>query len=265
MRDRRLCRGGCAPLSGGKQLCHVLSGSGFWRTLARAHSTTTGSVFTILFLYLLLLPHHVIPRSRPCGAIRIPAATPYAGVRWSGVPLENVHLPAGRVQARGRVVLCYCRVPLDLPAWQDVQHEPSQVNVSGYLGMGLCLTISFAPYQSLLNSNFTATRPLVASGPSQHLSYSSGRRNALALQGTLILQPYHDVAGILTTLVKSVIEPTYDSSEGMIWHLTLGRGDAGLQGEGLGVWGIVNKSNLRFVKQQRWDLVSVDACPSERC
>ena len=71
-----------------------------------------------------------------------------------------------------------------------------------------------------------------------------------------MLQPYHDVAGIVTNLVKSVIEPTFDSSEGLVWNVTLGRGEAGLQGEGFGVWGIVHKSNLRSVKQQRWDLVS---------
>jgi hypothetical protein len=113
-----------------------------------------------------------------------------------------------------------------------------------------------APYEALLRSNFTATRPLVSSGPSQHLSYSSGRRNTLALHGTLTLQPYHDVVGVLTNVVKSIIEPTFDSSEGLTWGLTLGRGELGLQGEGLGVWGIVNKGYLKSVKEKRWDLVS---------
>lgn len=112
------------------------------------------------------------------------------------------------------------------------------------------------PYDDLLKTNFAATRPLVHSGPSQHLSYSTGRRNVLSLHGTLKLFPFHDIAGILTNLVKPIIEPTADVSEGLVWSLTLGRGDAGLQGEGAGVWAVVNKTDLRAVKEKRWDLVS---------
>lgn len=121
---------------------------------------------------------------------------------------------------------------------------------------GLYAHIRNAQYEPLIRSNFTATRPLVSSGPAQHLSYSSGRRNTLSLHGTIVLQPYHDLVGLLTNAVKSVIEPTFDSSESLTWGLTLGRGELGLQGEGLGVWGIVNKGFLKSVKEKRWDLVS---------
>lgn len=115
---------------------------------------------------------------------------------------------------------------------------------------------AFEPYQSLLNHQFSTTRPLLASGPSQHLSYSTGRRNAVALHGTLTLRPYHNVVGLLIGIGKSIIVPTFDASEGLVWVLTLGKGDFGLQGDGLGVWAVVNKEVMRRVKEQRWDLGS---------
>ena len=114
-----------------------------------------------------------------------------------------------------------------------------------------------AQYENLLSSNFAATRPLVSSGPSQHLSYSSGRRNVLCLHGTLSLLPYHDVAGMVMHVGRSIIEPAYDASEGLVWGLTLGRGESGLQGEGFGVWAVVDKGQMRQVREKRWDLVSV--------
>ena len=123
---------------------------------------------------------------------------------------------------------------------------------------------SYKPYDSILKTNFASSRPLVHSGPSQHLSYSTGRRNVLALHGTLKLFPFHDVAGIVTNLVKSVIDPTADTSEGLVWGLTLGRGEFGLQGEGVGVWAVVNKSDLKAVKGGRWDLVGSSRFSWER-
>ena len=54
---------------------------------------------------------------------------------------------------------------------------------------------------------------------------------------------------------KSVIEPTYDGSEQVKLELTLGRGPEGLQGEGAGVWAVLNKSSMREIREQRFDLV----------
>lgn len=114
----------------------------------------------------------------------------------------------------------------------------------------------FAQFDDIVRNNFAATRPLVSSGPAQHLSYSTGRRNVLSLHSTLKLRPFHDLAGLIVDFAKGVIEPTFDSSEGLVFGLTLGRGESGLQGEGVGVWSIINKSDLRSVKDKRWDLVS---------
>ena len=100
------------------------------------------------------------------------------------------------------------------------------------------------------------TRPLLSSGPALHLLYSTGRRNVLCLHTTLSLLPYHDVAGLLMHVGKSILDPTYDGSEGIVFELTLGRGDAGIQSEGVGVWALVDKGVMRQTREKRWDLVS---------
>ncbi|WRT67341.1 uncharacterized protein IL334_004311 [Kwoniella shivajii] len=111
-----------------------------------------------------------------------------------------------------------------------------------------------APYQSFLSNQFTTIRPLLSSSPSLHLLYATGRRNLLSLHTTLSLLPIHDVAGLAIHFVKSIIEPTYNGGENLIFDYTLGRGELGLQGEGLGVWAVVDKSALRETREKRWDL-----------
>lgn len=115
---------------------------------------------------------------------------------------------------------------------------------------------SLQPYKSLLDSQFSQTKPMVSSSPSQHLVYSSGRRNLLSLHTTLRLLPYHDPMNLILETFKSIVEPTHDISEGLLFNFTLGRGEMGRQGEGLGVWSIVDKGAMRDVKATRWDLVS---------
>lgn len=60
---------------------------------------------------------------------------------------------------------------------------------------------------------------------------------------------------LIVDTVKSIIEPTHDASEVLLFDLTLGRGETGRQGEGLGVWSIVDKGAMRETKANRWDLV----------
>ncbi|WWD16133.1 hypothetical protein CI109_100558 [Kwoniella shandongensis] len=113
---------------------------------------------------------------------------------------------------------------------------------------------AIAPFQSFLLTQFTSVRPLLTSSPALHLAYASGRRSLLSLHTTIILLPIHDLPSLITHFVKSIIEPTYDGSEGLVFDLTLGRGAEGLQGEGVGVWGLVDKSVMRETKEKRWDL-----------
>lgn len=61
---------------------------------------------------------------------------------------------------------------------------------------------------------------------------------------------------LIADTVKSIIEPTHDVSEVLLFDFTLGRGETGRQGEGLGVWSIVDKGAMRETKANRWDLVS---------
>lgn len=97
---------------------------------------------------------------------------------------------------------------------------------------------------------------MVSSGPALHLLYSTGRRNVLFLHTTLVLTPFHDLFGLVTGLVKSITDPTADASEAIKCELTLGRGSEGLQGEGLGVFAIVEKGAMSTTRASRWDLVS---------
>ncbi|CAD6567438.1 MAG: hypothetical protein TREMPRED_003625 [Tremellales sp. Tagirdzhanova-0007] len=115
--------------------------------------------------------------------------------------------------------------------------------------------VMIAPYKPLLDSQFAATRPLLSSGPSLHLLYSSGRRNVLCLHTTLTLLPLHDLVGLLYRFGRSIVDPTHDISEGILFELTLGRGDAGLQSESVGVWAVVDKDSMRQTREKRWDLV----------
>jgi hypothetical protein len=114
------------------------------------------------------------------------------------------------------------------------------------------------PYKTLLDSQFAQTKPMVSSSPAQHLIYSSGRRNVLSLHTTLKLLPLHDPVSLITDTIKSIIEPTHDASEVLLFDFTLGRGETGRQGENLGVWSIVDKGAMRETKATRWDLVR---CP----
>ncbi|WWC69249.1 uncharacterized protein I206_103186 [Kwoniella pini CBS 10737] len=110
------------------------------------------------------------------------------------------------------------------------------------------------PFELILSNQFSSVRELLSSSPSFWLLYATGRRNLLSLHLTISLLPIHDLAGLLIHFIKSIIEPTYDNSENINFDFTLGRGEFGLQGEGLGVWGIVDKSALRETREKRWDL-----------
>ncbi|ORX33760.1 hypothetical protein BD324DRAFT_638477 [Kockovaella imperatae] len=123
----------------------------------------------------------------------------------------------------------------------------------GYLSYSRA-TKTFDRFKPLLKSNFSSFYKLVHSGPGQHLQYATGRRNIISLHGTLMLYPFHDLFGLIVRLVKMIIEPTFDGSESLSWNLTLGRGETGLQGDGLGVWAVVDKGSIRQIRADRWDL-----------
>lgn len=118
------------------------------------------------------------------------------------------------------------------------------------------LTSSIKPLRPLIDSQFLRSRDLQHSGPAQHLLYSTGRRNVLSLHTTILLTPIHDLFALVVHFGKSIIEPTYDGGEHVVFNLTLGRGEDGQQGEGLGVWAVSDKSVMRQIREKRWDLVS---------
>jgi hypothetical protein len=107
----------------------------------------------------------------------------------------------------------------------------------------------------VIDSQFLRSREkLASSGPAQHLLYSSGRRNVLGLHTTILLYPIHDIFSLVLTFVKSLIEPTSEFSESILFNVLLGKGDEGKQGEGVGVWAVTEKGQMNL-REKRWDLV----------
>ncbi|WVQ78559.1 hypothetical protein IAT38_000645 [Cryptococcus sp. DSM 104549] len=113
---------------------------------------------------------------------------------------------------------------------------------------------AMAPFKPYLSTQFTSTRGLIASSPSLHLLFATGRRSVLALHATLELTPFQDLPSLVYHFARSLIEPTFDGSEKIVWDLTLGMGADGLQGEGVGVWSVVEKGVMRDLKSKRWDM-----------
>lgn len=108
--------------------------------------------------------------------------------------------------------------------------------------------------KNTIDAQFLRSREkLASSGPAQHLMYSSGRRNALGLHTTIMLYPIHDIFSLFLSFGKSLIEPTAEFGESIVFNLTLGKGDEGKQGEGIGVWAVTEKSQMRL-REKRWDL-----------
>lgn len=108
----------------------------------------------------------------------------------------------------------------------------------------------------LIDTQFLRSREkLSASGPAQHLLYSSGRRNVLGLHTTILLYPIHDIFSLILTFGKSLIEPTAEFGESIVFNVLLGKGDEGKQGEGVGVWAVTEKGQMNL-REKRWDLVS---------
>ncbi|EIW70044.1 hypothetical protein TREMEDRAFT_68451 [Tremella mesenterica DSM 1558] len=114
---------------------------------------------------------------------------------------------------------------------------------------------TISPFRSLLETQFERIRPLVSASPAKRLLYATGRRNVLFLHATILFWPWHDVAGFIQHLGMIIFAPAYDGSETITFEVTLGRGEDGLQdGQGVGVWALVNKSILRTLRQARYDL-----------
>lgn len=126
-----------------------------------------------------------------------------------------------------------------------------------FTGARALLTRRYAPFNALIHQQFSEVRPLLSSSSALHLLYASGRRNVLALHATLRLYPLHDILYMVWKFANSLLDPTYDNSEGIELDLTLGRGASGQQ-DGVGVWGIVDKGVMKRIREQRFDMVSRD-------
>ncbi|BEI81748.1 hypothetical protein CcaverHIS002_0209080 [Cutaneotrichosporon cavernicola] len=113
---------------------------------------------------------------------------------------------------------------------------------------------AFSPFIPTLQDQFTRVLPMKSSSSALHLVFATGRRNVLAAHVTLKLKPFHDLIQMLLTFADAFIDPLSDSSESMVFQFTLGRGASGFQGEGAGVWAIVNKDGMAKFREKRFDL-----------
>ena len=130
-----------------------------------------------------------------------------------------------------------------------------RMSINGF-AVDVRLTVRLRSLKNTIDAQFLRSREkLASSGPAQHLMYSSGRRNALGLHTTIMLYPIHDIFSLFLSFGKSLIEPTAEFGESIVFNLTLGKGDEGKQGESIGVWAVTEKSQMRL-REKRWDLVS---------
>lgn len=109
------------------------------------------------------------------------------------------------------------------------------------------------PFVPFLKSQFTMVKPLVSSSSALHLLYATGRRNVLSLHATLKLQPLHDIIMLLFTNAWAIVDPTTDNAEALEFDITLGRGSSGFQGDGVGVWAIIDKGVMTN-ERKRFDM-----------
>ncbi|CAK9784055.1 DUF1682-domain-containing protein [Cutaneotrichosporon oleaginosum] len=113
---------------------------------------------------------------------------------------------------------------------------------------------ALAPYIPTLQDQFTKVQPMMSSSSALHLIFATGRRNVLAAHVTLKLKPFHDLIQMVWTTADALIDPLADSSETITFQFTLGRGASGFQGEGAGVWAVVNKDGMAKLREKRFDL-----------
>ncbi|KAK0491041.1 hypothetical protein IW261DRAFT_1413438 [Armillaria novae-zelandiae] len=102
----------------------------------------------------------------------------------------------------------------------------------------------------LLISQFTTTSPLTWDGYSDAFTFSTGRRVVSALHTTFALRPRHDPFQALFQLGRGLVDVQYAPKDVVELDFTLAEGAVPNDF----VWAVVNKRELRVVKDDRWDL-----------
>ncbi len=122
-----------------------------------------------------------------------------------------------------------------------------------------------AAHKRVWDKQFRAMSPLtpkppLTDGPATHLQYFTGRRNVLSLHIIFSLIPRHNLLEWAYNFARSMFDPAFEQQQHVqdevILDFTLGEGSLGMQGEGPGVWAVVDKSGvLPVIRKERWDAV----------
>lgn len=109
-------------------------------------------------------------------------------------------------------------------------------------------------------------QPLISDGPTTYLYYLTGRRNMLYLHVIFELIPRHSLAEwIAQTIYGVFVDPSAGAPEDTVTlefclgegqvESKSGKGAQGQQGEGPGVFAVVDKSGgvLKTIRKERWD------------
>ncbi|KII95175.1 hypothetical protein PLICRDRAFT_48143 [Plicaturopsis crispa FD-325 SS-3] len=117
-------------------------------------------------------------------------------------------------------------------------------------------TLAHAWYNAhlpLLKAQFSAPEasPLTADGNSDLFAYSTGRRGVHALHTIFTLRPRHDFLQYAFQVLRTLIDLQYRPHDEIELDFKLGKGSEGVHEF---VWAVVNKSELKGVKDYRWDL-----------
>ncbi|KAK0206569.1 hypothetical protein DFS33DRAFT_1255699 [Desarmillaria ectypa] len=102
----------------------------------------------------------------------------------------------------------------------------------------------------LLTSQFSTTSPLTWDGYSDAFTFSTGRRVIAALHTIFTLRPRHDPFQALFQLARGLVDVQYAPQDVVELDFALAEGAVPNDF----VWAVVNKRELRGVKDARWDL-----------
>lgn len=94
---------------------------------------------------------------------------------------------------------------------------------------------------------------VIADGPTDLTAYSTGRRGLYNLHTTFTLLPRHDIFQLLYIFIRGLIQIEWNPQDEIRLDFTLRHDDTR---PGF-VWAVVNKNELKSLRADRFDLVSL--------
>lgn len=95
---------------------------------------------------------------------------------------------------------------------------------------------------------------IVADGPTDFAAYSTGRRGIYSLHTTFKLLPRHDLIQQVYLFIRGLVQLEFNPRDEVLLDFKVRYSSAGTPGF---VWAVVDKNELKRVRGERWDLVSL--------